>query len=187
MNLQEIDKLLEKYFDGETSLAEEKELRRFFASGNVPPKYVEYKEYFSYLRDEKEIILQDPLFDRRVEERMQDSLFGRLFDLRRPWIYWAAGVAASVLILLAIFVKFDPFAGKIDSAYENPELAYQQAKKVLFYVSAKLNTGTKDIQKIDKFDQGLVIMQPVASFNKGLEGVHRLDEVDKVRKIISNN
>jgi hypothetical protein len=187
MNLQEIDKLLEKYFDGDTSLAEEKQLRQFFASGDVPPKYLELAEYFSYMGEEKDVLLKDPSFDGRFEERIQESRLARLFDLRRPWIYWTAGVAASLLIMLAVFVRFDPLAGKINNAYEDPEVAYQQAKKVLLYVSAQMNKGTKDLQKIDKFDQGLQNVQPVASFSKGLDGIERLDEVDKVKNMISNN
>ena len=31
-----IEELLNRYFEGETSAAEEQELRRFFASGDVP-------------------------------------------------------------------------------------------------------------------------------------------------------
>jgi hypothetical protein len=187
MNLQEIDKLLEKYFDCDTSLAEERKLRQFFASGNLPPKYLELAEYFSYLGEEKDVLLKDPSFDARIQEHVDESRLARLFDLRRPWIYWTTGVAASLLILLAIFVRFDPLGGKINNAYEDPEVAYQQAKKVLLYVSAQMNKGTKDLQKIDKFDQGLQNVQPVASFTRGLDDINRLDEVDKVKNMISNN
>jgi hypothetical protein len=84
-------------------------------------------------------------------------------------------------------VRFDPLGGKINNAYEDPEVAYQQAKKVLLYVSAQMNKGTKDLQKIDKFDQGLQNVQPVASFTRGLDDINRLDEVDKVKNMISNN
>jgi hypothetical protein len=35
MELNKIERLVEKYFDGETSVEEEKELRKYFASTDV--------------------------------------------------------------------------------------------------------------------------------------------------------
>ena len=40
-NLHMIEELLERYFDGETSAAEEKQIRAFFASGEVPEHLAE--------------------------------------------------------------------------------------------------------------------------------------------------
>ena len=37
-NLHMIEELLERYFEGETSAAEEKQIRAFFASGEVPER-----------------------------------------------------------------------------------------------------------------------------------------------------
>jgi len=186
MNLQEINRLLEKFFNGETSLEEEKQLRSFFSSREVPPKWQGMAEYFSFLREERTLNLGQPDFDSRLEESLAESRISRLFDLRRPWIYWAAGVAASILILVAVFVKFDPFSGKISDTYDNPEVAYVQAKKILMFVSTQLNKGTENLDQINKFDDGLKNIQPVASFNKSIDGIERLNEVDKVKEIIYN-
>ena len=38
-----IDELLNRYFEGETSAEEEQKLRRFFASDNVPENLSAYK------------------------------------------------------------------------------------------------------------------------------------------------
>ena len=40
-NLHMIEELLERYFEGETSAAEEKRIRAFFASGEVPEHLAE--------------------------------------------------------------------------------------------------------------------------------------------------
>ena len=186
MNLQEIDQLLEKFFNGETSLEEEKQLRKFFSSGEVPPKWQGMAEYFSFLGEERSLGIEKPGFDDGIEESIGESRISRLFDIRRPWIYWAAGVAASLLILVAIFVEFDPFSGKISDTYDNPEVAYVQAKKILMFVSTQLNKGTENLDQINKFDDGLKNIQPVASFNKSIDGIERLNEVDKVKEIIYN-
>lgn len=39
-NLHMIEELLERYFEGETSAAEEKQIRAFFASGEVPEHWL---------------------------------------------------------------------------------------------------------------------------------------------------
>lgn len=45
-NSKKIRKLIQRFFDGETTLAEERLLYDFFASDNVPNELAEYKEMF---------------------------------------------------------------------------------------------------------------------------------------------
>ena len=45
----DIDELLNRYFEGETSSEEERELRAFFTSGNVPDRLAVYTPMFAYL------------------------------------------------------------------------------------------------------------------------------------------
>ena len=178
---------MEKYFNGETSLEEESTLREFFAGGDVPPRLKGMADYFKYIRLEKAVALDKPGFDSKLEENIGESRLARLFDLRRPLVYWIAGIAASVLILVAIFVRFDPLGGSIRDTYDDPVVAYDQAKKILMFVSTKMNHGTRDVQKVEKFDQGLKDLQTVSTFNKGLNEVNRVGEVEKVKNMISNN
>ena len=72
--------LTERFFDGETSLAEEQELYRLFREGDVPEDLVQYKELFAG-------------FDSIRLPQQKIS--------RRNWRQ-AIGIAASVLVLFAI-------------------------------------------------------------------------------------
>lgn len=72
--------LTERFFDGETSLAEEQELYRLFREGDVPEDLVQYKELFAG-------------FDSIRLPQQKNS--------RRNWRQ-AIGIAASVLVLFAI-------------------------------------------------------------------------------------
>mgnify|MGYP000626673084 FL=1 len=47
----DIDELLNRYFEGETSSEEERELRAFFTSGNVPDRLAVYTPMFTYLEE----------------------------------------------------------------------------------------------------------------------------------------
>jgi len=187
MNLHEIEKLLEKYFEGETSLPEETKLRDFFSAGNVPERWKGLEKYFTFMIREQDQQLQDISFDEKVMSAVKGNKLAPIIDLHRPWIYWIAGVAAGLLILLAVFVKFDPFSRRIEDTYKDPQIAYMEARKILLFVSAKFNKGTSSLKPVTTLETGLNELKPVAAYNKGMNEVKRLDEVEKVEKFITNN
>jgi len=56
MELANIEKLVEKYLNAETSLQEETTLKNYFTGGNVAPHLQEYEymfNYFATIKDEK--------------------------------------------------------------------------------------------------------------------------------------
>lgn len=56
MELHRIESLIEKYLEGETTLAEEKELREYFAThSNLPAELEVYRMMFSYYQAEQEV------------------------------------------------------------------------------------------------------------------------------------
>jgi hypothetical protein len=107
-----IEELLERFFDGETSNEEERELYRFFAQEDIPVHLRRYKPVFSYFESglEKEIGLlagegAEPLAPPRP-------------TMPKRWLRMAVGMAASLLILMGaglLFMKkanaFDPYEG----------------------------------------------------------------------------
>lgn len=89
-----IDDLLTKYFDGETSFEEEQRLRAFFASGQVPERLAIYKPMFTY-------------FDEEIKKRQLQKERKPFFS-RRRLLYSLSGVAAGVLLLIGIRQAFFP-------------------------------------------------------------------------------
>ena len=92
MNKKHIQDLLDKYFEGETSLREEKELKRFFRrTVLLPEEWEPYRQMFGYFETEG-------LRTMPVRGDIQ----------KKKNIYWviATGIslAATVLILLSIFI-----------------------------------------------------------------------------------
>ncbi|MDL2309906.1 hypothetical protein LJC39_02165 [Parabacteroides sp. OttesenSCG-928-B22] len=85
-----IDDLLEKYFEGETSAAEEKELRTFFSSGPVAEHLAPYQPLFAYFDEEIA----------RKEEAVVPTVVAR--SARRRVFYMVSGIAAAVLLVLSI-------------------------------------------------------------------------------------
>jgi len=92
MNKKHIQDLLDKYFEGETSLREEKELRNFFRkTALLPEEWQSYKQMFALFEAEG-------LKTMPVKENVK----------RKKNIFWlvvtGVSIAASVLILLTIFL-----------------------------------------------------------------------------------
>lgn len=88
-----IEELLEKYFEGNTSAAEEKELRVFFSSKEVPAHLEVYRPLFIYFNEEIE--------KERESESEKVIPFVKTSNPRRV-LYWVSGIAASIFILLGI-------------------------------------------------------------------------------------
>jgi hypothetical protein len=96
-----MEELLERYFEGETSAAEEKLIRAFFASGEVPEHLTAYIPLFAYFDEEIErnAEVQDGKTDSNPESV---SVPLRPENRKRSALYILSGVAACVLALLSL-------------------------------------------------------------------------------------
>lgn len=92
MNQQTAELLLERYFAGETTLAEEHELRAYFQAGDVHPEHAPYRDLFAYWRAAA-----------RVEPRTPSVVISRgaMPPRRQPVLRWMAAAAAAAALLLA--------------------------------------------------------------------------------------
>jgi hypothetical protein len=83
-----MNELLNKYFEGETSSAEELQLRQYFRSAEVADEHKAYKPLFVYI--DEEIDAQEKLTKRHIA-----------FP-KRTMFYYISAVACCALILLSI-------------------------------------------------------------------------------------
>lgn len=165
MDYKIIKTLLDKYFDGETSLQEEQQLQAYFRQPEVHPSLRSYQPMFQFFHTEQERQLNMD-FETRLLEKLQQMEKPRVRVVQmRVWI----ARAAAVLILAAgiwwVYPKFqtqhqEPVAQTIDwSKYEpdTPEEAYQILKTSLHKVSTELNTGAEkaanEVMKVRKMNE----------------------------------
>lgn len=164
MDLDRIEQLLAKYWDCETTLEEEKELKEFFNSEGVPPKWQAIAPLFRYYADEKKNGKLDGLFDEQVlaqiEAKQGSASPGGEGKVVR-WFYDMAKVAAVALILITAgyFVreeyinkkdKMDPY---IADTFEDPKEAFEETKKALMLISKNFNKGRKEVQRVGVFNE----------------------------------
>ncbi len=142
MALDRIEKLLESYLEGETSIAEENELKVYFSSLDVAQHLQQYQLLFSY-------------FSKAKEEQFSREI---LLPTKKKNNLQMWSIAASVVVLLGVgtFMYLenntsDDFVAC--SQEDNPELVLQQTQKALALVSEHLNTGIKSVGYINEYEE----------------------------------
>ena len=123
MELSNIEKLIEKYENAETSLQEEQVLKTFFQKDAVPVHLLEYKEMFNY-------------FDQSSTERYTKSIQLKPRRLNWKWL----SIAATVALLVSIYTINSP--GTLnESERQEAQLAFQETQKAFQLISQNLNKG----------------------------------------------
>ena len=143
MDYKRIKDLLDKYFEGNTSIAEENELRAFFSGKADIPSDLEYaKAIFSFINEEKSKQQKKTI----SFEKSNTKLF-----------YYISGIAASILIAVMLNFVNTEAENEIVYAYINGKpitdknIAAEYSKQALLAVSQNLEQGTKNINYLSKF------------------------------------
>jgi hypothetical protein len=140
MESNKIETLLEKYFRGETSIAEENQLRDYFSSPNVSPNLEQYKPIFGYLALAK-------------EQNFEQEIVLKSKKRNLAWL----SIAASVVVLLGIgtysyFNYYNINQNQDLGTYDDPEIAFRETQKALSMLSTHLNTGIESVQYIQEYE-----------------------------------
>lgn len=129
-----ISELLEKYWDGETSLAEEEELKAYFREN---PSLTPTGLYFRGVNKTAE-----------VKSSREFTKPGRSFWKSR------FSIAATIAIGVTVGALILQDAGKRnDFEIEDPEEAYEIARTVLMKMSSNLNEGQQPATQLKKLNK----------------------------------
>ncbi len=132
MELDRIEKLLEKYFEATTTVAEEETLRDYFRKENVPMHLRQYAPMFQY-------------FSAAKEERFTKQV---PLPSKKTYIGWASIAAVAVLV-------FGLYFGSVyqeRQEQKKAEYAYQETKRALSLLAANLERGTEKMIYLNEFE-----------------------------------
>jgi hypothetical protein len=133
MVLDNIEELIKKYDNGETSLSEEQQLKDYFSQETVAPHLEMYKPLFAYF-----LINQQEQFTKDIPLKS-----------KKTNVYtWISVAAVAVLMLGVYFSKTNDEFSKSEQ-----ELAYQQVKTSLELVSRNFNKGTASMNYLQEIDK----------------------------------
>lgn len=114
--MNNLNEILNRYFEGETSLEEEQQLRVFFTSEDVPQEYVAYRPLFAYFEGESKKAGKtnaeacDALYDEGLLDGIPtpEEIRKTGTSRRRPLWYAISGIAASVLLIAGSYRLLNP-------------------------------------------------------------------------------
>ncbi|AEH01864.1 hypothetical protein [Lacinutrix sp. 5H-3-7-4] len=130
--LNNIEHLLEKYENGETSLKEEAQLKNYFSQETVAPHLEMYKPMFQYFIVNKK------------EQFTKDISLLEVNTTKKKFNFKWLSIAAVAVLMLSIFV-FNPTQSQEDLITEADRADYENAKAALALVSQHLNKATAQV------------------------------------------
>ena len=147
MELDNVEKLLQKYFEGETTLSEEKELKVYFTRESVAPHLEKYKSLFQFFSTESQVIATSEI---------------KLRTNKMSW-YTKIGVAASIVLIMGLFMTNLSTRENTNKTpvlvmeeglgtYDDPQIALQKTKEALDLVAQLMNEGKNDLVYLNEFD-----------------------------------
>ncbi len=145
MDYKHIKDLLNQYFEGNTSIADEQELRSFFNNKERIPADLEYgKALFSFIKDEKNISYNNSINNKKSHSRL---------------LYYISGIAASLFLGIFLYIIKPEPKNKIIYAYINGKpitdknIATNYSKQALLAISQNLDRGTKNLDYLGQLNK----------------------------------
>lgn len=130
MELDKIQKLLEKYFEATTTVAEEEQLRDYFSKDSVAPHLEQYTPMFTYF------------------SKAKDERFTKHVPLKPRVLYYKWISIAAVAV-----IAFGIFFGNDYREQKEAEYAYNETKKALSLLAQNLERGTEKVAYLNEFEQ----------------------------------
>lgn len=140
MELDKIEKLVEKYFAATTTVAEEKMLREYFLREDIPAHLEQYAPMFQYFASAK-------------EERFtkQLALTQESKGIRGNFYKWASIAAVAVFTIGLYFYNPTPKPVSLADEYTQEEIA--SAQEALALLAMNFNKGTEQLYHLEEFEK----------------------------------
>ena len=173
METKKVKQLLQRYFNGESSLAEERLLENYFQSGNVANDLKKYEGFFGGMSE-----LAENGRDENLEDEIMDFIL-KNEPKEKPKSRWlwqmVSGIAASIIIVISGLLFFRQSEEQFKDTFDNPETAYAYAEQTLGFVSSKYNKGLAALSNFDKLQTAAEPLQKgVRPVNEYLEWIENM-------------
>jgi hypothetical protein len=160
MDSKQLEELLQRYWNCETSLEEEERLRDYFRTHDVPEHFKEATLLFSYFDRQRQQAVSTQ-FEETVVKKIKSPVGKSVtFALRQTGVWQtslriAAGVA--VLVAAVYFVGYE-IRNKdnevaMEDTFDSPEQALEETKKALLMISKGFGKAEQQAKKINVLNE----------------------------------
>jgi hypothetical protein len=182
MKEEELKRLIEKYYNGESTEKEENILKDYFRKEDIPEGYEAEKLIFSYYTESSEIPGPSIDFEARIMAGIDAS--GRnISSLKiKRYLLPVLSAAAGLLLLVGSYFLIVKKAETGDT-FSDPQLAYAETIKILRDVSSQLNHSARALEPVAKINE--MGKKSFASINKSTRIVEKnLKNLDHLHKAL---
>ena len=194
-----IEELVEKYFNGETSLVEEEQLQKFFEGEDIPVNLKGYQQQFLDLKMSKgtrwENFSEEKLFG-KLERQVQEKTTGKVVSMKpsnnQVWFYRIAAAVALMLVGYFVGNGFKPnseVAGLRAELEEVKNLMFDQINSTSASGRLQAVNNTLTLKEADDeiLDALISRMNDDKNINvrlKAVESLARFGSQDKAKKAL---
>ena len=186
-SIAEIRKLLDRFYTGETTLEEEQILQDYFSSTSIPEELMPDRDLFRSLGTSDSVAVPEDLNQKILD--VIDQQEKKVVRTRRISVFSLSGLAAGLLVVIALYMGYfradrpGMLAYQMTDTYENPQDAYEEARRTLGYVSAKLNTGTSGLEHVKQVSKTTSDpLKSLSKINKGTKELSLLGQLQRVER-----
>ena len=154
MDSKRIEQLLEKYWNCETSLEEEKELRDYFNSNSAEGQS-DTASLFRYFESERNRTSTEDI-GQNVTKEIRRRQRGKIISMVN--VYRMARIAAGLLVVVVAtyFVRQEvrkSYPPEIADTISDPKLALEETKKALMMISRGFGKAKEGASKVNMFNE----------------------------------
>jgi hypothetical protein len=165
-NIENINELLDLYFAGETTIEQERELKRYFASENILDEHKKYQPLFETFEVEKSV--KYPTDIPKIPAKYQQPKRFKLQIL-------TAAIAASLLLLFGIFglQQSDNYVVINGKRINDKNLAIQTAHEKIANVYKSLDANMQPLNdNINKVKKHLEPLQKLENIQNSISKIN---------------
>lgn len=187
MELTQVKILLKKYYQSETTANEEKQLKDYFNTHEVPDELKVDRYLFQSLSDfSNEQGVSDDVSAEiisYINDYEQDRKSAKLTFRKKLTIYLSAAASIAILLTASLFIYQNrQYDEDRMGTITDPEKAYEQTKETLMYVSSLMNKSKQYLEPLEKFSEAEEEMKPIRKIN---ESMKELDKIHKFKILVN--
>lgn len=154
MKVQEVEEMLRRFYEGETTEKQEQRLKEYFKKEVVPEHLVLDKKLFLALYEEDNSSVPAGLNEkliRMIDEKSAEEAKHLSTGTSRKYLRWVGGIAAGVGLLLSLGYGLDRFKAENNrpqDTFTDPQEAFHVMNAVLIEVSTNLNSGLNQLAEV---------------------------------------
>lgn len=135
-----IENLLDKYFEGETNLHEEKALKEYFNQEKIASHLEVYQPMFQFFEAKEELVEEEFVF------KFPDEVSTPSKASKKMWY----SLVASLVLLFSLGGIF--YHQHQQQQLAEAELAFLQTKEALLKVSTEFNSGLQNLEYLQELE-----------------------------------